>query len=88
VWVREAVVYRETTDDRKLRSYMLTCPICGKEILRIRMPNKGAAFFESGQGLQRVKHPCFTLGRGLSRRRDQDTLDLFDESDPEATDGK
>lgn len=78
VRVREATVYRETSADRKLRSYTMLCPICGKDVLRIRMPNSGAAFFEGGQGLRQVKHSCFTMGRSLSRRRDTETLDLFD----------
>lgn len=79
VSVREATVYRERASDRKLRSYTMICPICGKDVLRVRMPNSGAAFFERGQGLRRVKHPCFTIGRSLSRRRDAETLDLFDD---------
>ena len=79
VSVRDATVYRERSSDRALRSFTMICPICGKDVLRIRMPNSGAAFFEGGQGLRRVKHPCFTMGRSLSRRRDTDTMDLFDD---------
>ena len=79
VAVRQTLVFSEDRSERKLRSYTLDCPICGKPIIRIRMPNAGAAFFEGGEGLRRVKHACFTWGKGLSRRRDQDTLDLFAE---------
>lgn len=54
------------------------CPTCGARILIYRMPNAGLAHFEGGRGLGGVKHPCFSLGEGLSRRRDQQTPDLFD----------
>ncbi|MEQ8599748.1 MAG: hypothetical protein RLP98_07455 [Devosia sp.] len=75
--VREALVFKEKGADRKQRSYPMVCPICGKTVLRIRMPNSGAAFFETRDGLRQVKHPCFTIGRGLSKKRDAQTLDLF-----------
>lgn len=78
VRVSETTVFREDRSQQKLRSYSLSCPICGKPIIRIRMPNSGTAFFEGGEGLRQVKHPCFTVGRGLSRRRDEDTPDLFE----------
>jgi hypothetical protein len=87
VKVREALVYREGQADKKLRSYGMVCPICGKDIIRIRMPNSGAAFFEGKGGLSRVKHPCFTIGRGLSRRRDEDTLDMFEQDSSEEPEG-
>lgn len=54
------------------------CPTCGARILIYRMPNGGLAHFEGGRGLGGVKHPCFGLGEGLSRRRDDETPDLFD----------
>jgi len=37
----------------------------------------GWAHFEGGEGLTRIKHPCLHLGEGLSRRRGEDTPDLF-----------
>jgi hypothetical protein len=43
------------------------------------MPNGGAAWFESGKGLRRIKHHCFSIGIGLSRRKDPLTRDLFDD---------
>jgi hypothetical protein len=43
------------------------------------MKRGGWAHFESAKGLGRVKHPCFHRGEGLSRRRDSQTPDLFDE---------
>ena len=41
------------------------------------MPNLGWGHFESGEGLSRVKHPCFNVGAELSKKRDEETLDLF-----------
>ena len=45
----------------------------------VQMPNGGWAHFEQAKGLRRVKHPCLHRGEGLSRSRDDKTLDLFDE---------
>lgn len=47
------------------------------------MPNKGWGHFEGGEGLSRVKHPCFGVGDGLSKVRDNETLDLFPDNDNE-----
>ena len=41
------------------------------------MPNGGWAHFEGSRGLTRIKHPCFTLGVGLSKAHDGETRDLF-----------
>lgn len=41
------------------------------------MPNQGWAHFEGGEGLSRVRHPCFNVGGELSRKRDDDVMDLF-----------
>ncbi len=54
-----------------------TCPICGALIVSVGMPKGGWVHFEGGKGLTRIKHPCLHLGEGLSRRRDEDTPDLF-----------
>jgi hypothetical protein len=43
------------------------------------MKRGGWAHFEGAKGLGRVKHPCFYRGEGLSRLRDDNTPDLFDE---------
>jgi len=54
------------------------CPYCRTKILSIQMQNGGWGHFESTPGLRRVKHPCFTRGNHLSRKRDDQTIDLFD----------
>jgi len=41
------------------------------------MPNGGWAHFEGAKGLTRVKHPCLNIGEGLSKKRDNQTPDLF-----------
>jgi hypothetical protein len=41
------------------------------------MPNGGWAHFEGAEGVERVKHPCMHLGEGLSKKRDEQTLELF-----------
>jgi len=41
------------------------------------MQNGGWGHFEGAKGLGRIKHPCFTIGAGLSRNRDDRTLDLL-----------
>jgi hypothetical protein len=46
------------------------------------MKGGGWAHFEGAKGLGRVKHPCFHRGEGLGRRRDNETLDLFDGAKP------
>lgn len=58
-------------------SYRSPCPKCGAPIVSVQMKNKGWVHFEGTQGLDRIKHPCMHLGEKLSRRRDQDTPDLF-----------
>lgn len=58
-------------------SYRQPCPCCASPIISVRMPNGGWAHFEGKEGLERVKHPCMHLGEGLSKKRDEQTLDLF-----------
>lgn len=70
--------FYEDRSSRKLSSYRHACPKCGAKIVSVRMPNAGWAHFEGARGLGRVKHPCFTLGDGLSRRDEDMTGDLFD----------
>jgi len=57
------------------------CPQCGAIISTVRMPNRGWVHFETGKGLSHIKHPCLHLGEGLSRKRDNDTQDLFAENE-------
>lgn len=59
----------------------LRCRDCGAEIVRIKMPNKGAVQYDGAEGLHRVKHRCSTIGDGLSKRRDDKTPDFFERSD-------
>lgn len=58
-------------------SFKRACPICGAPILSVGMPKGGWVHFEGRSGLTRVKHSCLHLGEGLSRRRDENTPDLF-----------
>lgn len=44
------------------------------------MPKGGWAHFEGARGLERIKHACFNRGKGLSRKRDKDTVDMFENS--------
>jgi len=59
-------------------SYRHPCPDCGVRIVSVRMPNGGWAHFEGADGLSSVKHPCLDRGGSLSRRRDDETIDLFE----------
>lgn len=61
-------------------SYRHACPVCGAAIISAHMSNGGWAHFEGRRGMGRIKHPCLHLGEGLSRKRDQDTPDLFQAS--------
>lgn len=62
----------------KSGSYRHPCPHCGASVTSVHMPNGGWAHFEGGKGLGRVKHPCLHIGDGLSKKRDDQTGDLFD----------
>ena len=55
-----------------------TCPYCKARILSQPMPNGGWGHFEYGTGLSRIKHPCFTIGNGMSKVRPDGMEDLFD----------
>jgi hypothetical protein len=67
---------------RKKQSLMhLKCKACGAAIIGIKMPNKGAVYYDAIEGLRRVKHRCNTIGNGLSKKRDDQTPDLFETPD-------
>jgi len=79
--VRESREFRKSANKAKKNknSYRHPCPDCGAEILSVRMPNGGWGHFEGGKGLGRVKHPCMDRGSGLSKKRDDQTMDMFEE---------
>lgn len=75
--VRESWALGRSAVAERGNSYRHPCPSCGSPIITVRMPNGGWAHFEGADGLTNVKHPCMHLGEGLSRKRDDQTLDLF-----------
>ena len=75
---------REVGSDRDGKAYQRFCPQCGAHIISVHMPKGGWAHFEGEPGLARSKHPCLHRGEGLSKRRDPQTADLFDQ--PEVDD--
>ena len=81
VAVRESWVCLEKDQDKKKKRRIRYCPQCNAKIISVRMPNGGVAHFEGGAGLTRVKHPCLHPGLGLSKKRDENTGDLFEEKD-------
>ncbi|GKY87393.1 hypothetical protein STA1M1_12620 [Sinisalibacter aestuarii] len=78
VHVRETWVFLQTPGHSK-DAYRRRCPVCGAPVINVRMPNGGWAHFEGAKGLSRIKHPCLHIGEGLSRRRDDNTPDLFEQ---------
>ena len=81
--------YAAVRNGENKENYLSQCPYCGTHIRSTRMPNGGWAHFEGGKALQRIKHPCFTIGQGLSKAPDRETRDLFDdESDLSVQDGR
>jgi hypothetical protein len=75
--VRASWVLQHSPAEKKRRSLRHQCPLCGAEVISVQMPNGGRAHFEGGKGLSRIKHPCLHLGERLSRKRDENTADLF-----------
>ncbi len=71
-WVR----YGAERNDQNSKGH---CPKCGASIIGKRMPNGGHVYFEGAKGLERVKHACMHRGEGLGKRRDDLTLDLFED---------
>ena len=80
VHVSGCYIWCETT--RQNRNSTSKCPYCGAAILTIPMSKGGWGHFEGGKGLSRIKHPCFTLGAGMSRANDKQTPDLFEITAP------
>lgn len=76
--VSESWYLLEAIPEKDKKAYVRRCEHCGAHVLRIAMPNGGVVHFEAGEGLWRIKHPCFHRGEHLSRRRDPETPDLFE----------
>lgn len=76
--VRESWVLLSSSNAKRQRSFRHQCPICGADVVTVRMPNGGSAHLEGAKGLYRIKHPCLHVGEGLSRVRDTNTPDLFE----------
>jgi len=79
VLVKETVVPVQRPRKRKPKTSK--CPRCGEQVFFVRMPSGGQTYFEGGKGLKRVKHRCFNRGSGLSKKRDPNTPDLFENED-------
>ena len=75
------VSYEIKPSQKPKPSYRRHCPECGAAIVSVRMPNGGMAHFEGRRTLSRVKHPCLNRGERLSKIRDPDTLDLFQDEE-------
>jgi len=75
--VRESWVLSSLGQSERGNSYRHPCPCCASPIISVRMPNGGWVHFEGKEGLEGVKHPCMHLGERLSKKRDEETLDLF-----------
>ncbi|WP_157063700.1 hypothetical protein [Phaeobacter sp. 11ANDIMAR09] len=73
-------MYTNTSSNPKGKkaAFRHACPECGAQIVSVKMKNNGWAHFEGGKGLGKIKHPCFDRGKGLSKRRDENTPDLFE----------
>jgi hypothetical protein len=76
-YVRDSWALYSYDTSRRRGPYRHECPYCGAQIISVNMPRGGWAHFEGARGLTRVKHPCLHLGEGLSRKRDNQTPDLF-----------
>ena len=55
-----------------------TCPWCHAPTRVVQMPNGGWAQYEQSEGIERIHHSCWHDRLSNSRRRDDETLDLFD----------
>ncbi len=57
------------------------CPYCSARITTVRNANGGWAHLEIGLESYGTLHPCFTRGRGMSKRKAEGMKDLFDATD-------
>jgi hypothetical protein len=74
-WREYASVSSES--NRKRRSN--TCPYCRAVIHTMPMAKGGWAHFENGLVHLGTLHPCFTIGRGMSKRPSENMRDLFEQ---------
>ncbi|MEO9896241.1 MAG: hypothetical protein ABJD13_07715 [Paracoccaceae bacterium] len=90
IHVRASTVFTNPSSNTKVKkpAFRHECPECGAKIVSVNMKNGGWAHFEGGKGLGRIKHPCFDRGKGLSKRRDDNTADLFENDPEEPVDGQ
>ena len=80
-FVRETLVFYDGANNANQNAYRHPCPVCGTEIITVRMPNRGIVHFEGAVGLTKIKHSCLHIDRNRGRKRDDQTLDLFDSTD-------
>ncbi len=76
--VRETIVHISSEPKAERGPFRHLCSDCGAEVLSVPMPNGGWVHFEGRDGLTTVKHPCLARGQRLSAKRDENTLDLFE----------
>jgi len=72
-------VFVQTGSTSKKKQERSKCPECGESIISRPVKKGGWLHTDGGPGLQRVPHRCFNKGKGLSRKRDPDAQDLFEE---------
>ncbi len=76
--VREHLALYDRDGEARKKSYRHPCPKCGAEVVSTKVRNGGWIHREGGKHLSHVKHACFYMGDRLSRKRDEDTPDLFE----------
>lgn len=73
--------YRETVldgEESRPKRRSNACPYCNARIHTAQTKNGGWVHFEHGLSHLGTLHSCFTVGRGLSKRRASVIRDLFD----------
>lgn len=67
----------DAAKSRVVRSNL--CPYCHANIHTYPTKSGGWVHFEKGMAHLRILHSCFTIGRGMSKRRANAVRDLFEE---------
>ena len=57
------------------------CTECGARIRATKMNSGKIVYFEASKGLRNVKHHCKNIGEHLSKKRESEISDLFQETD-------